>query len=146
MRACRHRSLLRTTLALIFLTLASGAARGEAKDWSFVASAGGLTLGQPTRDSEGHVLLPVGADVSGLHAFSQPPTALNSALVCTGWRPSLSGQQIRLTLETGLPGSEGASSLCPKVVNLGEVAAGPHPVVYADPDGRTHEVGTIQVP
>ncbi len=130
------------TAVLLFAYNASS----EMWDWTFVRSVGGLRYGTPVRRVDGQVLLPLEADVSGLKSFTERPTTVNSGIVCKGWRSTIHGLEIRITLDAGLAGIEGKNARCPSEVKLGKLEQGRYTLVYADPDQTTHDLGALEVP
>ena len=68
-------------LALAAALLFSSAALGQARDWAFLQSVGGLALGVPV-ERNGVWRLPIRANVSGLEAVTTRPTAVHPTLAC----------------------------------------------------------------
>jgi len=118
----------------------------EMRDWTFVRSVGGLHYGTPVRQADGQLVLPLEADVSGLTAFTEQPTAVNSGIVCKGWRSTVRAREIRITLDTGVAGVGGHNARCPSEVGLGKLEPGHYTLVYADSDQTTHDLGAVDVP
>jgi hypothetical protein len=118
----------------------------ELRDWTFVRSVGGLRYGTPVRQADGQVLLPLEADVSGLQSFTERPTTLNSGIVCKGWRSTIHGREIRITLDAGIAGIEGKNARCPSAVSLGKLEPGHFTLVYGNRDQTTHDLGAIDIP
>lgn len=117
---------------------------GSARDWPYVQSVGGMALGVPRRDLRGHVLLPIHCDVSGTQAITVPPTALSSALVCLPPAVRIRPGRVLLTLRTALAGSDSFDAECP-TVDLGRLPAGRYAVLYRNPDGHEHSLGSIRI-
>ena len=109
-------------------------------------SVGGLRYGTPIRQANGQVLLPLEADVSGLKAFTEQPTALNSGIICKGWRSTVDERTVRITLDSGIAGIGGKNARCPSEVSLGKLRPGHYALVYANPDQTTHDLGAVDVP
>jgi len=126
--------------------LLAPSAPSEMRDWVFVRSVGGLRYGTATRQTDGQVLLPLEADVSGLKAFTEPPTAVNSGVVCKGWRATVRERTVRITLDAGIAGIGGKNARCPSEVKLGKLEPGHYALVYADPDQTPHDLGAVDVP
>jgi hypothetical protein len=110
------------------------------RDWQFVQSVGGLTIGTSHRDSRKHVILPVQCDVSGTQTITVRPTALNSGFGCDSPAVRIRSTNVSITLRTTLTGK--GSALCPSA-DLGRIADGDYAVFYRDPDGKQHPLGNI---
>ncbi|HEY9842960.1 MAG: hypothetical protein ACAI44_14260 [Candidatus Sericytochromatia bacterium] len=115
---------------------------GEARDWDFVQSVGGIAVAAPVRQG-GRVLLPVRADVSGTEQISVKPVMLNSGLVCMGVSVVRDGQEIGLTIRTGLL-QRGRDARCP-AADLGDLPPGTYRIVYLSPDGSKQPLGDFSL-
>ena len=51
----------------------------DQKDWKFIQDIGGMSVGNPYKNSDG-IVLPINCDVSGLRTITRKPTILNSDL------------------------------------------------------------------
>jgi hypothetical protein len=125
-------------------SIVSSVARSSC-DWSFVQSVGGIALGTPRRDERGHVLLPIRCDVSGTETITTRPTAINSGNVCVAPQMRVRSGTVYLTVRTSLPSKRYPNARCPDA-DLGELPAGQYSVIYANPDGSQHPLGSIQIP
>jgi hypothetical protein len=128
-------------LAAFHVSFAS-AIFSTSRDWQFVQSVGGLTIGPPDRDSRKHVILPVRCDVSGLQTITVRPTALNSGFGCDIPAVRIRSTNVLITLRTKLVGN--GTALCPSA-DLGRIADGDYAVFYRNPDGKQNPLGTIHV-
>jgi hypothetical protein len=128
--------------ALFFsmLLALSSPAHAEKRDWTFVESVGGLSVGTPYHTAEG-VMLPVRAAVSGIKTFTVKPTVMNSSVGCEKVIAVVEGHKIYLTVET----SFGGNSRCP-AAKLGAVEAGKYAVLYREPDGHTVPLDKVTIP
>ena len=124
--------------------IVSVAARSS-RDWQFVQSVGGIALGTPTRDSHGHVLLPIRCDVSGTQTVTVRPTAFSSILVCEPPLIQVRATTVFLTIRTTVASNHNSDARCP-TVDLGAFSAGEYSVTYLSPDGSQHPIGSIQIP
>jgi len=115
----------------------------ETRDWSFIQSVGGISIGQPVSTQDGWYL-PVYCDVSGLKKTTIKPTQLNSALVCRKALTSRDNQTILISVQTGVVGDGPETSSC-RAVNIGNLGKGRYSIKYKDPNGTTHEVGSIEI-
>ena len=113
-------------------------------DWQFIQSIGGISLGSPLRDDEGHVWLPIFCDVSGLTTTTVPPTAMNSGIVCIPPRVRICSNTVFLTVRTSVPGNKAHDRLCPSA-DLGTLDGGRYAVVYQAPAGDQHPLGSILI-
>jgi hypothetical protein len=125
-------------------SIVSSAARSP-RDWQFVQSVGGISLGTPNRDDRGHVLLPIRCDVSGLQTITVRPTTINSGIVCESPIVRVRSSTIFLTIRTSVPSKRYPNARCPDA-DLGAPTAGQYSVIYASPDGSQHPLGSIQIP
>jgi len=125
-------------------SIVSIAARSS-RDWQFVQSVGGIAVGTPTRDSRGHVLLPIRCDVSGTQTVTVRPTAINSALVCESPTTRVRGSTVLLTIRTTIASSHNSNAHCP-TADLGALSTGEYSVIYLSPDGSQHPIGSFQIP
>ena len=114
----------------------------EAKDWAFVQSVGGIALGAASV-SEEKWSLAVRANVSGLEEVTVKPTLLNSALICESTTASVQGNDIYLTINTGLVRDDFSAS-CP-AAKLGRVKEGSYQVFYKSPNGEAQRLGEIML-
>jgi hypothetical protein len=117
----------------------------SSRDWQSIQSVGGIALGSPVRNSNGHVLLPIHCDVSGLQAITTRPTGLDSGSVCIRPKVRVKASTIFITIRTTLAGHPDFDSRCP-AADLGVLSPGVYSVVYLNPDGSHHEMGPTQVP
>ena len=135
---------------LLFVAVGCGSslvafAARSSRDWQFVQSVGGLTLGTPQRNDRGHVLLPVRCDVSGTQTITVRPTTMNSTLVCESPIVRVRSSTVFITLRTSVPSKRYPNASCPDA-DLGVLTAGEYSVIYASPDGSQHPLGSIQIP
>jgi hypothetical protein len=110
--------------------------------WSFVEAVGGIAINAPVRDEKGWTL-PVRADVTGLHTFTNAPTTMNSGLVCVATTAQVEERDILLLIETSVP-HKGASSRCPDA-SLGKLPAGRYQVFYGAKRQAAVPLGEINV-
>ena len=129
---------------LLFLTTGLVACHpfAEPRDWEFVQAVGGMAIDAPVLES-GSWTLPVRADVSGLTAITNKPTALNSALICRSVKVTVEEQMIYLTIETDLT-KEGGSPRCPPA-RLGRQQPGEYTVMYRGPNRHIVTLGDITI-
>jgi hypothetical protein len=133
---------LLNSLSSLVLVLGCAVAHAAERPWSFVTAVGGLEVGTPVQ-SNGRWSLPIRADVSGLQAFTNTPTTMNSALVCKAVRAQVKGNEIFLILETSVAHGTATSS-CPDA-NLGHLATGSYNVWYGTPHAKGASLGTVRV-
>jgi len=114
------------------------------ESWKFMESVGGIAIGTPSRDPQGHVFLPVRCDVSGLTAISKKPTTLNSALSVKSLKKKVEEQKIYISVKTGVI-SKGETCKC-SGVDLGNIPAGNYEVLYYGSDREKYPLGTVTVP
>ena len=117
----------------------------SSRDWASLQSVGGLALGTPVRDDSGRVALPIRCDVSGTQTITVRPIGIDSGSVCERPIVRVRSNTIYLTVRTMLAGREGLGGLCPPA-DLGKLATGTYAVIYLDPQGSHHPLGTIQIP
>jgi hypothetical protein len=130
-------------LSILFIIgFSSQIALAEKMDWTFIQSIGGISVGVPLRTEDGFYL-PIDCDVSGLKQVTVKPTTINSALVCSKVYVSIKGNNIYITISTGLPGGR-ENSQC-SAVKIGYPESGDYAVFYKDPKGPTYEIGKIKI-
>ncbi len=114
------------------------------RTWEFMQSVGGITVGEPTRNANGEVSLPVQCDVSGLTTITHKPTGLNSALIV--WRISqkIKGNEVYLAVKTGVYDNK-SSRVCGSVM-LGDLPAGQYKIYYQGPESQKHFLAEVKVP
>jgi hypothetical protein len=117
----------------------------SSRDWQSIQSVGGIALGSPVRNHDGHVLLPIHCDVSGTQAITTQPKVINSGSVCIRPKVRVKASTIFITIRTSLAGPPNLDSRCP-VADLGDIPPGVYRVVYLNPDGSQHAMGSTQVP
>jgi hypothetical protein len=127
----------------LFLVVGCSLAFRETRDWSFIQSVGGISVGQPVSTQDGWYL-PVNCDVSGLQTTTVKPTQLNSALVCYKVLATGDNQTIFISVQTSVAGSGPGTSSC-RAVNIGNLRKGRYSIRYKDPNGMSHEVGSIEI-
>jgi hypothetical protein len=121
----------------------------EDRDWAFMQSVGGLSIGQPHRANE-KVYLPVACDVSGLTTITVKPTTMNSGLVVRDVRASRRGAAVYIWVRTSLPhGKDGQPC---GTAELGDLPPGKYTVYYGKPPRwfvkpaqKPVEIGAIEV-
>lgn len=113
------------------------------RDWAFVQSVGGITLGTPMRGDKGWHL-PVQADASGATTITTEPSA-KTTLVCKATRARVEGRTIQLAIITGEPGKGHATPRCPSA-NLGNIAAGKYQAVYQDDKNPPVPLEEVEIP
>jgi hypothetical protein len=142
----RSRRRFRNYLAALLLVLSPLAAFAgilpERQTWAFMQSVGGISIGSPYRDGTGFSV-PLSCDVSGLKKITVQPAMLNSALAADDVDVVVTDRVIYLTVVT-TPVSRNKSPLC-KPALLGDLSSGEYQVIYRDPDGTEHELGTILI-
>ena len=116
-----------------------------AQDWAFVQRVGGIAVGTPVRAPNGHVLLPIDCNVSGLKTITVQPTTMNSSIVCAEPRVRVESHAISITIRTTFPSKSYRNPRCPDA-DLGVLSEGEYSVTYAEPDGTLHPLGTVVVP
>ncbi len=104
----------------------------SARDWKFVQSVGGLTIGTPNRDEHKHVILPVHCNLAAKY----------SGLACDLPTVHVHSTNVFLTVCTILPGKRDAN--CPPA-DLGKLTGGDYSVFYLNPDGTQEPLGHIHV-
>lgn len=141
----------RMLLALIATVLLGGgsAAAGLSdwiygESWKFMEDVGGVAIGQPTRNPQGIVYLPVRCDVSGLTEITKKPTTINSALSVKSIKTKVEEQKIYISVKTGLV-SKGDTCMC-SGEEVGDIPAGKYEVHYHGSDREKHPLGTVTVP
>ena len=137
------------SLAVLPLCLAGcsyflSSATRESKNWDFVQSVGGLKLGAPCRNPEGHVLLPITCDVFGTKKITKQPTTMNSALACDTPSVHVQGHSIGITVRTTIVTDLNRSADCPPA-DLGVIEPGAYEVWYLSPNGIRKNLGTIVI-
>lgn len=121
----------------------SSAARST-RDWQFVQSVGGIAVGNPQRDANGEVHLPVDCDVSGLRAVSTSPSAINSGIACEAPAVVVRGRSVYIAVVTSLPSEKSGSAGCPDA-HLGALAPGKYAVFHGSAEDTAHPLGFIEV-
>lgn len=122
---------MKNVLLIASTLLVACTATSEPRDWSFVQSVGGISVGEPAQ-SNGVWLLPVEADVSGLREVTTKPTAMNSGIACHSVAATIEGQSIFLVVSTTVAG-QGRMAQCPSAA-LGQLRAGAYSVLYRGPN------------
>lgn len=133
---------MKKTAALLVFLFLPVLAEAREESWAFIRSVGGLAIGQPQREGQGWNL-PVTADLSGLHAVSEQPVALNSALSCARVETVIEGANLYLTVISG-PVGPGANARCP-VARLGRIGAGRYTVFYRSGAATPVHLGEISI-
>ena len=128
---------------LIFSQSALCALLGEERDWEFIQSVGGISIGEPVVEKN-NWLLPVKCNVAGLREITVKPTTLNSGLVWADTEVGIKGGVIYLSIETALVGMGGESSDCGPA-KLGEIEPGKYSVMYLSPDKSTNPIGDVEI-
>ena len=145
---CQMKTPVLTSIAVIFVAVGCtsivASTTRSSRDWQFVQSVGGIAVGTPTRDSRGHVLLPIRCDVSGVNSITTKPSTMNSALVCVAPSTRVRNSTVYLTIRTSLP-AEAYDCRCP-TADLGAIAPGEYSVIYRSPRGDEHSLDSIEVP
>ncbi len=114
------------------------------ESWSFVESVGGIAIGELSKNQQDEVYLNVLCDVSGLTAITKPPTTMNSALVVKRINKKINGNELYLSISTGLATKENTTSKCTGV-NLGHISQGDYRVFYSGSEREKHLLGKINV-
>ena len=107
-------------------------------DWSFIESVGGMKVNFDKRE------LSVSCNVSGTEEISNKPTMVNSGIGVRKLKLSRAGSTIRLAVVTSVL-EKGISPKCGNV-DLSKYPAGTYTVVYLNPDGTTHPLGSVVIP
>lgn len=128
---------------LIFSHSALCALLGEERDWGFIQSVGGISIGKPVHEKK-NWLLPVRCNVAGLREVTAKPTLLNSGLVWADTEARIKGGVIYLTIETALVGMGGETSDCGPA-RLGNIQPGKYKVRYLSPNKSSNEIGEVQI-
>jgi hypothetical protein len=115
----------------------------ETRDWAFIQSVGGISIGQPVNTQDGWYL-PVNCDVSGLRTITTKPTQLNSALVCQRVLTSEDGDTLFISVQTSVVDGKLETPSC-RAVNIGNLKRGRYSIKYKDPNGTSHEIGSIEL-
>jgi hypothetical protein len=123
---------------------ASSATRST-RNWEFIQSVGGISVGTPQRDAGGNVSLPINCDVSGIRAITVNPTTSNSGLVCEEPRVRVQEQSVYITICTSISSERNPSAQCPDA-DLGHLAPGRYAVFYGVPPDVAHSLGVVEVP
>jgi hypothetical protein len=141
----------RILLALITSVLFAGgsaiAGLGDwihGESWKFMEDVSGVAIGQPIRNPQGSVYLPVRCDVSGLTEITKKPTTINSALSVKSIKTKVEKQAIYISVKSGLV-SKDETCMC-SGVELGDIPAGKYEVYYYGPDRERHPLGIATVP
>jgi hypothetical protein len=138
-------------LAAIIVFAFSGLVRATVSDllygrsWEFMESVGGIAVGDPYRNRNQTVYLPVRCDVSGLSAITAKPTALNSGIVVTAISQGVKNGQILISVNVGAIRRGSNTCLCTGV-DVGDIPAGRYSVCYKGSDGQEHFLKTVDVP
>ena len=122
---------MKKLLLLSLIVLVACAALDEPRNWTFVQSVGGISIGDPTQGND-EWLLPVRADVSGLREISTKPTVMLSGVACRAVEAKVEGTSIFIVVTTTIAG-EGRTAQCPPAA-LGHPRAGMYAVIYRGPD------------
>jgi hypothetical protein len=136
------KTLLLTILLLISQN-AFSALLGQERNWEFIQSAGGISIGVPKIENNKWVL-PVLCNVAGLKEITVKPTMLNSGLVWADTEVRIKEGTIYLSMETVLVGMGGKSSDCGPA-KLGKLEPGKYKVMYLSPDKSTNSIGEVEV-
>jgi hypothetical protein len=115
----------------------------SSRDWNFVQSVGGLSIGTPHRDDRKHVILPIRCDITGTQTITIRPTTGYSGLAFDLPTVHVHSTNVFVTVCTILPGKRDAK--CPPA-DLGKLKGGDYSVFYLSPDGKKEPLGSIQVP
>ena len=115
------------------------------RDWDFVQSVGGMTLGKVRPAGDGSWYLPVNCNVSGLKTFSTTPSAVYENIACRDVLEKTEGNNILLTVRTCVQSPEYQDSAA-SGVNLGRLPPGNYSVFYANRDGSRWQIGEITIP
>jgi hypothetical protein len=111
----------------------------EHKDWEFIQSVGGMSVGKPYRTEKG-VMLPVSCDVSGLKTITVKPKTMNSGLSIKEIKIERTSNVISLALIT----SVGGNSSCNDIF-LGYLPSGKYSIVYKEPNGSFIPITEIDI-
>jgi hypothetical protein len=129
-------------IALAFCQSFGSSIFSTARDWQFVQSVGGLSIGIPYRNDRKHVILPIRCYTSGKQITIHPTTGY-SGLAFDFPMVHIHSTNVFITVCTVLPGKRDAS--CPPA-DLGKLAGGDYSVFYSSPDGNREPLGSIKVP
>ncbi len=116
----------------------AGFLSAKSQDWAFIQSVGGMKVKLVKSR------LSVSCDVSGLRSITTKPTTVNSGIGIRKLKCSRAGRTIRLTVVTSVI-SKGMKTEC-GTVDLSRHPSGSYSVVYLNPDGTTHSLGSIRLP
>ena len=135
--------ILLFTILLIISQGVFSALLGEERDWEFIQSVGGISIGTPKLENNNWVL-PVLCNVSGLKEITVKPTMLNSGLVWADTEVRIRESIIYLSIETALAGMGGKSSKCGPAM-LGKLKPGQYKVMYLSPNKSTNSIGEVKI-
>ena len=116
-------------------------AMSEHRDWDFMKSVGGLTVGVQDKNPD---WLIIRGDVSGLAQYSTKPTTINSALTVMDVRKNVEGTNIQVYVVTTLACEKYPD---PKIygVSIKGVKEGRYLVQYLNPDGSVVDLKEVTI-
>jgi hypothetical protein len=131
------RSQLSIFLAILFIGCVV-----EHKDWEFIQSVGGMSIGKPYRTEKG-IMLPVNCDISGLRTITIKPQMMNSGMSVKEIQTERIDNIISLSLITSVAG-QGRKSTCDDLL-IGNIPSGKYSIVYKEPNGSFVQITEIEI-
>jgi hypothetical protein len=113
----------------------------QPRSLAFLNQRGGISIDQPLRKNN-QWMLPVNCNVSGIKAITTQPNVIHSGLAWSKSVARIEDERILLTVMTGVQGSRAPSAICGPAP-LKRLYHERYEVLYLDPDGTTHPLGTI---
>ena len=108
-----------------------------------IQSVGGLRVGNPVKQIDGTIFLPVICNVSGLDTITVKPTMLNSAFVVKKIAAKYRKDRILIQVVTCVVDNKHVSAT--KGIGLGKPKKGSYQVEYLNPDGSTVLLKTVDI-
>ncbi len=127
--------------SLVLLLVSSCSVFSEHRDWSFVESAGGITVGGQDKNPN---WLIIRGDVSGVKEFSTKPTAINSAIALKSLEHIVKKNVIQIYVVTTLT-SEKYHLTEISGINISGVKKGIYKVQYLNPDNSVVELKEVVI-
>jgi len=123
-------TLNKVFFSLILLLLSSCSVFSEHKDWSFVESVGGISVGGQDKNPN---WLIIRGDVSGIKEFSSKPTVINSAIALKSVEHVIKDNVIQFYIVATLA-SEKYHSTEISGIDISGIKKGVYKVQYLNPD------------
>ena len=126
-------------ILLLMVLLSSCSFLSPVADWEFVQSVGGIAIGNPAKNDQGEVIVPVECGLAGLKTVTVEPTTVNSGIGFKKYKLKIKGSDIYISIvySVGLP------EQCPPL-NLGQIPNGKYQIIYKA-KGQQNLIGEVIV-